>query len=132
MLQRAANRLGLVAIKAGETGAEQLAVALGDDRFGKRIGLGEQAVGLAAGGFDALLSLVFAFERADLDDPSGVDRDRIDGGVLRGGPRLRCRRGIGRGRLIRDTAAEHAGGGKQDGESAQRSEDATTRNETHV
>ena len=101
MLQRAANRLGLVAIKAGETGAEQLAVALGDHRFGKRIGLGEQAVGLAASGLDPLLGFVLAFERADLDDPSGVDRGRLDGGLLRSGLRLRCRRGIGHRRCLR-------------------------------
>src|ERR1700726_1769849 len=92
MLQRAANRLGLVAIKAGETGAEQLAVALGDGRLGKRVGLGEQAMGLAAGGLDALLGFVLAFERTDLDDPSGVDRDRLGRGVLRSGLRLRRRR----------------------------------------
>ena len=95
MLQRAANRLGLIVIKAGETGADQLAVALGHDRFGKRIGLGEQAMGLAAGGLDALLGFVLAFERTDLDDPSGVDRDWLGGGVRRSGLRLRCRRGIG-------------------------------------
>ncbi len=57
MFQRAANRLGLIVMQAGETGADQLAVA-GDDRFGKRIGLGEQAMGLAADDLDALLGFV--------------------------------------------------------------------------
>ena len=41
-LQRPAHRLGLVALEAGEAGAEQFAVVLGDDRFGEGIGLAQQ------------------------------------------------------------------------------------------
>ena len=67
-----AHGFGLVALKTGETGAEQLSVVLGDDRLGKRIGLRKQAARLAACGLDALLGFAFAFERADLNDPSGV------------------------------------------------------------
>ena len=48
--QRPAHRFGLIAVEAGETGAEQLPVTFGDDRFGERIGLAEQAVGLVARG----------------------------------------------------------------------------------
>ena len=42
-LQRPAYRFGLIAVEACEAGPEQLPVTLGDDRLGKRIGLGEQA-----------------------------------------------------------------------------------------
>ena len=69
-LQRLADRFGLVAFEAGEAGAEQLSIVLGDDRFGERIGLAEQAAGRAARGLDALLGFAFAFQRADLNDPS--------------------------------------------------------------
>jgi hypothetical protein len=72
VLQRPAHRFGLIAIEAGETGPEQLAFALGDDRFGERISLVEQAVGLTARGVDTLTRFAFAFQRADLNDPSGM------------------------------------------------------------
>ena len=39
-LQGPAYRLGLIAIEAGEARPEQLLVALGDHRFGERVGLG--------------------------------------------------------------------------------------------
>ena len=73
-LQRPAYRLGLVALEAGEPGAEQFSIVLGDDRLGERIGLVEQAARLTAGEIDALARLAFALERADLDDPSGMGR----------------------------------------------------------
>ena len=81
-LQRPADRFGLIAVEAGEAGPEQLPVALGDDRFGERIGLRKQAAGLIARRIDALQRFAFALQRADLDDPSGVDGDRLDGAVL--------------------------------------------------
>ena len=48
VLQGPAHRFGLITIEAGEAGPEQLFFALGDDRFGERISLVEQAVGLTA------------------------------------------------------------------------------------
>ena len=87
MLQGPADRLGLVAIEAGEAGPEQLLVALGDDRLGERIGLAEQAAGLAARRLDALARFAFTLERADLDDPAGMGRDRLDRAVLLDGLR---------------------------------------------
>ena len=78
-----ADRFGLVAVEPGEAGAEQLPVALGDHRFGERIGLAEQAAGLVAGGIEALPGLAFALQRADLDDPAGVDRGGFARAVLR-------------------------------------------------
>src|ERR1700681_656988 len=100
MLQRSAYRFGLIVIEAGEAGPEQFAVAFGDDRFGERIGLRKQAVGLIARRVDALQRFAFAFQRADLDDPSRVGRDRLDGavlldGLLLDGLRLRAGSGIG-------------------------------------
>ena len=77
MLQRSAYRFGLIVIEAGEAGPEQFAVAFGDDRFGERIGLRKQAVGLIARRVDALQRFAFAFQRADLNDPSIVDGDRL-------------------------------------------------------
>ena len=74
MPQGPAHRLGLIAIEAGEAGAEQLSVALGYDRLGKGIGLRQQAARLVARQIDALQRFVFAFQRADLDDPAGMDR----------------------------------------------------------
>ena len=88
MLQRPAYRLGLIAVEAGETGPVQLLVALGDDRLGERIGLREQPAGLIAGRVEALLGFVLALERADLNDPAGVDRDLLVGAVLLDGLRL--------------------------------------------
>ena len=41
-LQGLAGGLGLVALKAGETGAEQFAVVLGNDRLGEGIGLAQE------------------------------------------------------------------------------------------
>jgi len=58
---------GTVWVEAGEAGPEQLSVALGDDRFGERIGLAEQAVGLAPRRLYALACLALAVERADLE-----------------------------------------------------------------
>src|SRR5207253_5039028 len=69
-LQCFADRFGLIALEAGEAGAEQLSVILGNDRLGEGIGLAQQAAGLAAGKFDPLLGFAFAFQRADLDDRS--------------------------------------------------------------
>src|SRR5260370_13287239 len=77
-LQGPADRFGLVAIEAGEAGPEQLPVALGEDRFSERIGLCQQAAGLTARGIDALPRFALALQRADLHDPSGVGRDRLD------------------------------------------------------
>src|ERR1700733_13288258 len=81
VLQRPAHRFGLIAIEAGEAGPEQLSFALGDDRFGERVGLVEQAVGLTARGFDAQAGFAFAFQRSDLNDPSGVGGFGLDGAV---------------------------------------------------
>src|SRR5258708_25590424 len=75
-LQRPAYRFGLVAVEAGETSREQLPVAFGDNRLGKRIGLGKQAAGLVARRLNALPRFAFAFQRADLNDPSGVGGGR--------------------------------------------------------
>ena len=72
-------------VEAGKAGPEQLSVAFGDDRFGEGISLVEQAMGLAARGFDALPCFALALQRADLDDPSGVGRFRFDGAVLLNG-----------------------------------------------
>jgi len=61
-------RFGLIALKAGETGAVQLPVVFGDDRFGERIGLAEAGrLALLARRLDALLSFAFALQRADLE-----------------------------------------------------------------
>src|SRR5271170_6790971 len=65
--QGPARRLGLIAFKAGEAGAEQFAIAFGDHRFGERIGLAKQSVGLIARRFDALLGFAFALQRANLN-----------------------------------------------------------------
>lgn len=104
MLQGPAHRFRLIAVEAGKTGPEQLSVAFGHHRFGERIGLGEQAVGLTARRVDALQRFTFAFQRADLNDPSGVDGERLVGGVLLGGLRLRqlrARGWIGIGQRLR-------------------------------
>src|SRR5438876_906046 len=71
-LQCTADRLGLIALEPGKTGAEQFSVVLGDNRLGKGIGLVEHAAGLALGGIDALARFAFAFQRTDLDDPAGA------------------------------------------------------------
>src|ERR1700730_19221596 len=76
-LQGPACRFGLIAVEAGEACPEQLLVAFADDRFGKRIGLGEQSFGLGARRFDPFLSFCFAIQSTDLNDPAGVDRDRL-------------------------------------------------------
>src|SRR5712675_1825558 len=78
-LQRPAHRLGLIALQPRKAGAEQFSVILGDDRLGKGIGLVEHAAGLVAGGLDALSRFAFAFQRADLDDPSAAGGGRDDG-----------------------------------------------------
>src|SRR5712671_2036780 len=88
-LQRPAYRFGLIAIEAGEAGPEQLPFALGDNRLGKRIGVRKQTAGLAARCFEPLPRFAFGFQRADLDDPSGVGSDRLDRAVLLNGWRLR-------------------------------------------
>src|SRR4030081_3675345 len=44
-LQRLADRFGLIALEAGEAGAEELAIILGNDRLGEWIGLAQQAAG---------------------------------------------------------------------------------------
>jgi len=90
-LQGPAHRFGLVAIESGEAGAKQLLVALGDDRFGKGIGLAEQPMGLASRRLNAFASFALAVQRADLDDPSGVGRKWPDGAVLLNA----CGRGAG-------------------------------------
>ena len=95
-LQGPACRFGLIAVEASEACPEQLFVAFADDRFGKRIGLGEQSFGLTARRFDPFLSFGFAIQCADLNDPAGVGRDGLDGAVLLNGLRLRL--GI-RGRI---------------------------------
>src|SRR5882757_1680370 len=75
-LQRLADRFGLIALKAGEAGAEQLAIILGHHRLGEGVGPAEQAVGLIAREIDTGTGFSFAFQRADLDDPAVVS----DGG----------------------------------------------------
>ena len=99
-LQRPADRFGLIALEAGEAGAEQLAVILGNDRLGEGIGLAEQAAGLIARQIDARAGFAFAFQRADLDDPAGVgDGGRgLDGAVLLDGLRLGIGERLRRGR----------------------------------
>ena len=84
-LQRPAHRFGLIAIEAGEAGPEQLPFALCDDRFGKRIGLRKQAAGLAARRFEPLPRFAFSFQRADLNNPSGMGCERLDCAVLLNG-----------------------------------------------
>ena len=104
MLQRSAYRFGLIVIEAGEAGPEQFAVAFGDDRFGERIGLCKQAVGLIARRVDALQRFAFAFQRADLNDPSIVDGTRLGRADLGDGLRLRCLgagSGVGVGQRLR-------------------------------
>src|SRR4030088_2395488 len=71
-LQRLADRFGLIALEAGEAGAEQLAIILGNDRLGERIGLAQKAAGLVPREIDPGTGLSFAFQRADLDDPAAV------------------------------------------------------------
>src|SRR6185437_10378883 len=105
-LQGPAHCLGLVAIKSGEAGAIQLLVALGDNRFGKRIGLAEQAVGLASRRLDARPCFALAVQRANLDDPSGVGREWLDGAVLLNG--LRPGAGIGVGQSLRAGGSRYA------------------------
>ena len=95
MLQCPAYGFGLIALEAGKAGPEQLFVAFGDHRFGERIGLRKQAVGLVACVVDALPSFAFALQRADLNDPAGVDCERPDGAVLLNGLRLGAGGGIG-------------------------------------
>ena len=56
----AADGFGLVPLEPGETGPVKLAIVLGEDRLGERVGLAEQAAGRAAGGVDALLGFVLA------------------------------------------------------------------------
>src|SRR5438128_2649222 len=94
-LQGAADGFGLVPLEPGEAGAVELAIVLGDDRLGEWIGLAEQAAGRAARGIDALLGLVLALERANLDDPAAMGDDRPG----RGAHLDRLRRRIGRGEL---------------------------------
>src|ERR1700761_3818466 len=84
-LQGLAYRFGLIAVEAGKAGPEQLAVALGRDRLGERLGFAEQAVGTVACRVDALLGFAFALERTDLDDPAGVHDRRLARNVLRDG-----------------------------------------------
>src|SRR3954468_17195517 len=81
-LQRPADCLRLIAVKAGKAGTEQLPFALGDYRLRERIGFAEHAAGLIARGFEALPRFTFGLQRADLDDPSGADGNRLDGAVL--------------------------------------------------
>src|SRR5260370_30156301 len=109
-LQGPADRFGLIAVEAGEAGPEQLPVAFGDDRFGKRIGLRKQAAGLTARRIDALPRLAFALQRADLNDPSGVGGDRLDGADLLNGNRLRLGAGsrIGVGHRLRGGGGRYA------------------------
>jgi len=52
-----------------------------------------------------LAGFAFAFQRADLNDPSGVDCDRLDGRRSAEGLRLRLRLGTGRGDRHRPSPA---------------------------
>src|SRR5258705_317284 len=83
-IARGAHGLRLTAVQACKTGAEQGSVVLGDHGVGERIGLAEQAMGLAACGLDALLRLAFALQRADLNNPAGMNDGRLGRAVLRG------------------------------------------------
>ena len=62
-------------------------------------------MGLIARRVDALPGFAFALQRADLDDPSGVGGDGLDGAVLLNGLRLRRGSGIGIGHRLRGGAA---------------------------
>src|SRR5262249_685209 len=71
-LERAAHALGLIALEPCEAGAVKLAIILGDNGLGERVGLVEHAARLALGGLDALHGLALALERSDLHDPAGT------------------------------------------------------------
>src|SRR5580704_13770908 len=96
-LQRPTYGFRLIAVEAGEAGSKQLSVAFGDHRFGERISLVEQAVGLAARGINTLPGFAFALQRANLNDPSRVGGLWFDGTVLLNGLRLRLGAGGGIG-----------------------------------
>ena len=112
MLQGPTYRFSSIAVEAGKAGPEQLSVAFGNDRLCKRIGVGEQAAGLAARRVDALPRFVLAFQRADLNDPAGADGERPDGAALLNG--LWLRRGIGISQRRRAGGGGGQAGGWQD------------------
>src|SRR5579871_1424371 len=75
--KRPADGFSLIALEAGEAGAVELAVILGDYGFGEGVGPGQEAAGAAAGGFNALLRFVLTFQGTDLHDPAGMDGHRL-------------------------------------------------------
>ena len=95
MPKRPARRFGLIAVEAGKAGPEQLSVTLGNDGFRERIGLAEQAAGLIARRVDAQPRFALALQRTDLNDPSGMGCDGLDGPVLLNGLRLGTGSGLG-------------------------------------